>query len=172
MHLAGWCGNGGSLRSRPPIHGDALCLGLAGPMSRSVETLTNVLAFEACTLCDRRHCLFVLAEIEQSPISANGVMQASGSRYHQAETMFSLLVAPVRANSRFSWSCWPRITGQSRSRGLRLNLRLTHQKTSRSLCTTRVTADPGACLTQNEGCFQMDAPTSPCVDQPSCRNRS
>ncbi|APD48225.1 MULTISPECIES: Crp/Fnr family transcriptional regulator [unclassified Synechococcus] len=139
------------------IHGDPLLLGLAGPNEPFGEPLTNVLAFEAFTLCDSDMLCLSCAEIEQSPHLAMAMMQAVVSRYHQAETMLSLLgLRRVEERIRGFLELLAQDYGQVCEQGLRLNLRLTHQELASALCTTRVTVTRVLGLLKDEGWLQMD----------------
>ncbi|MCT0203478.1 Crp/Fnr family transcriptional regulator [Synechococcus sp. CS-602] len=139
------------------IHGDPLLLGLAGPNEPFGEPLTNVLAFEAFTLCDSDMLCLSCAEIEQSPHLAMAMMQAVVSRYHQAETMLSLLgLRRVEERIRGFLELLAQDYGQVCEQGLRLNLRLTHQELASALCTTRVTVTRVLGLLKDEGWLQID----------------
>ena len=140
------------------IHGDPLLLGLAGPNEPFGEPLSNVLAYEAFTVCDSDLLCLSCAEIEQSPHLAMAMMQAVVSRYRQAETMLSLLgLRRVEERVRGFLELLAQEYGQACDQGLRLNLRLTHQELASALCTTRVTVTRVIGLLRDEGWLQIDA---------------
>ena len=122
------------------LQGDELLLGLAGPNEPFGEPLSNVQAYEACTLTDSDLLCLTCAEIEQAPHLAMAVMQAVISRHRQAETLLSLLgLRRVEERVRGFLELLAQDYGQACEEGLRLNLRLTHQELASALSTTRVT---------------------------------
>jgi CRP-like cAMP-binding protein len=140
------------------IHGDPLLLGLAGPNEPFGEPLTNVQAYEAFTLTDSDLLCLSCAEIEQSPHLAMAVMQAVISRHRQAETLLSLLgLRRVEDRVRGLLELLAQDYGQACEKGLRLNLRLTHQELASALSTTRVTVTRVIGLLRDEGWLQIDA---------------
>jgi CRP-like cAMP-binding protein len=139
------------------IHGDPLLLGLAGPNEPFGEPLTNVLAFEATTVCDTDLLCLSCTELEQSPHLAMAMLQAVVSRYRQAETLLSLLgLRRVEERVRGFLELLAQEYGQACEQGLRLNLRLTHQELASALCTTRVTVTRVIGLLRDEGWLQID----------------
>ncbi|MCP9819371.1 Crp/Fnr family transcriptional regulator [Synechococcus sp. J7-Johnson] len=140
------------------IHGDPLLLGLAGPNEPFGEPLTNVQAYEACTLTDSDLLCLTCAEIEQAPHLAMAVMQAVISRHRQAETLLSLLgLRRVEERVRGFLELLAQDYGQACEEGLRLNLRLTHQELASALSTTRVTVTRVIGLLRDEGWLKIDA---------------
>lgn len=139
------------------IHGDDLLLGLAGPNEPFGESLTDVQAFEARTLCATDLLCLSCEEIRQDPALAYAMLQAVTARHRQSQALLALLaLRRVEERVRGFLELLAAEYGQPCDEGLRLDLRLTHQDLASALSTTRVTVTRVIGLLREEGWLLID----------------
>ena len=121
-------------------HGDDILLGLAGPNEVFGESLTSVQAYEAVALDDSDLLCITLEELDQAPELYLSLFHAISSRTRQAESLLALL-AYRRIEDRLKafLELIALDYGQVCSKGLKINVRLTHHEIASALSTTRVT---------------------------------
>ena len=121
-------------------HGDDILLGLAGPNEVFGESLTSVQAYEAVALDDSDLLCVTLEELDQAPELYLSLFHAISSRTRQAESLLALL-AYRRIEDRLKafLELIALDYGQVCSKGLKINVRLTHHEIASALSTTRVT---------------------------------
>ena len=137
--------------------GEDLLLALAGPNEPFGEPFTNLDLYEATALCDTDLLCLSLDEVEATPHLAVTLMKALTSRMRQSEALIALLgLRRIEDRVRGFLELLAEEYGQPCDRGLRLNLRLTHQDIANALSTTRVTVTRVLGLLREEGWLQLD----------------
>ena len=139
------------------MQGDELLLGLAGPNEPFGDPLTNVQAYEARTMVDSDLLCLSCEEMAESPHLAIAVLQGMAARYRQSEAMLALLgLRRIEERVRGFLELLANDYGQPCDRGLRLNIKLTHQELASALSTTRVTVTRVLGSLRDEGWLHID----------------
>ncbi|MEO1004073.1 MAG: Crp/Fnr family transcriptional regulator [Cyanobacteria bacterium J06638_7] len=140
------------------IQGDELLLGLAGPNEPFGEPLSNVQAYEARTVNDSDLLCLSCEDLAGSPDLAIALLQGMAARYRQSEAMLALLgLRRIEERVRGFLELLANDYGQPCDKGLRLNVKLTHQELASALSTTRVTVTRVLGALRDEGWLHIDS---------------
>ncbi|MCU0568384.1 MAG: Crp/Fnr family transcriptional regulator [Oculatellaceae cyanobacterium Prado106] len=138
-------------------NGDEALLGLICPSMPFGLPLTLVRPYQASALTDVDLMRLRLAEVEQSPMLAQGIFRHMARRLQQAEA--TLAVAGYRRvedRLRHLLLLLRQEVGQTVANGTRLTVRLTHQQIASTIGTTRVTVTRLLSQLQEEGWLMID----------------
>jgi CRP-like cAMP-binding protein len=139
------------------MQGDELLLGLVGPSEPFGDPLSQVEAYEAITLIDTDLLCISCDAIGRDPQLAVGLLQAVAQRYRQSEALLGLLgLRRIEDRVRGFLELLATSYGQPCDKGLRLNIKLTHQDIAAALSTTRVTVTRILGGLREEGWLQID----------------
>jgi CRP-like cAMP-binding protein len=137
--------------------GDEALLGLACPSMPFGLPLTLIRPYHAIALSDVDLMRLSWAELEQSPLLAQGVLMHTARRLRQTEAVLAMVgYRRVEDRLRHLLVLLRREVGQPVAGGTRLGVRLTHQQLANAIGTTRVTVTRLISQLKEEGWLQID----------------
>lgn len=137
--------------------GDESLLGLACPSMPFGLPLTLIRPYHAIALSDVDLMRLTWAELEQSPVLAQGIFQHTARRLRQTEAVLAMVgYRRVEDRLRHLLLLLKREVGQPVSNGTRLGVRLTHQQLANAIGTTRVTVTRLISQLKEEGWLTID----------------
>jgi CRP-like cAMP-binding protein len=138
-------------------NGTEVILGVVGTSIPFGLPLTILNPYQAIALSDVDLMRLTMAEIEQSPILAQGIFRHLTRRLQQTESMLSVVnQRRVEDRLRQLLLLLKNEIGQDTSEGIRLNVRLTHQHLANAIGSTRVTVTRALGELQMEGWLSID----------------
>lgn len=138
--------------------GDEALLGLACPSMPFGLPLTLIRPYHAIALSDVDLMRLSWAELEQSPLLAQGVLMHTARRLRQTEAVLAMVgYRRVEDRLRHLLVLLRREVGQPVAGGTRLGVRLTHQQLANAIGTTRVTVTRLISQLKEEGWLQIDS---------------
>jgi CRP-like cAMP-binding protein len=138
--------------------GDEALLGLACPSMPFGLPLSCIRPYQAAALTDVDLMRLTLAEVEQSPMLAQGIFRHLTRRLKQTEAVLAMVgYRRVEDRLRHLLLLLKQEIGQPEtSYGTRLGVRLTHQQLANAIGTTRVTVTRLLSQLQEEGWLMID----------------
>jgi CRP-like cAMP-binding protein len=138
--------------------GDEALLGLACPSMPFGLPLSFIRPYQASALTDVDLMRLTLAEVEQSPMLAQGIFRHLTRRLQQTEAILAMVgYRRVEDRLRHLLLLLKQEIGQpATSHGTRLGIRLTHQQLANAIGTTRVTVTRLLSQLQEEGWLVVD----------------
>lgn len=137
--------------------GDEAMLGLACPSMPFGLPLSFIRPYQASALTDVDLMRLTLAEVEQSPMLAQGIFRHLTRRLQQTEAVLAMVgYRRVEDRLRHFLLLLKQEIGQPNSGGTRLSIRLTHQQLANAIGTTRVTVTRLLSQLQEEGWLVVD----------------
>lgn len=138
--------------------GDEALLGLACPSMPFGLPLSVIRPYHAFALIDVDVMRLRLAEIEQSPVLAQGLFRHLTRRLQQTEAVLAMVgYRRVEDRLRHLLFLLKQEVGQPIANGTRLSVRLTHQQLANAIGTTRVTVTRLLSQLQEEGWLIVDS---------------
>ncbi len=137
--------------------GDEAMLGLACSSMPFGLPLSFIRPYQASALTDVDLMRLTLAEVEQSPMLAQGIFRHLTRRLQQTEAVLAMVgYRRVEDRLRHFLLLLKQEIGQPNSGGTRLSIRLTHQQLANAIGTTRVTVTRLLSQLQEEGWLVVD----------------
>lgn len=137
--------------------GDEALLGLAGPSMPFGLPLTLIRPYHAIALSDVDLMRLSQAEIEQSPVLAQGIYRHLARRLRQTEAVLAMVgYRRVEDRLRHLLLLLKQELGHPTQQGTRLSIRLTHQQLANAIGTTRVTVTRLISQLKEEGWLMID----------------
>lgn len=138
--------------------GEEILVGIAGKSTVFGSSLTALPTYQATALSKVKLASILLTEINQSPQLSQAVLTAMSQRLRQTES-FLAIHGQMRVEDRFKQLLFllEQTFGQATEKGVRLEIRLTHQDFASACCTTRVTITRLISKLQQEGKLEIDA---------------
>lgn len=137
--------------------GDEALLGLACPSMPFGLPLSFIRPYQAAALTDVDLMSLTLAEVEQSPMLAQGIFRHLTRRLQQTEAVLAMVgYRRVEDRLRHLLLLLKQEVGQPNTNGTRLSVRLTHQQLANAIGTTRVTVTRLLSQLQEEGWLIVD----------------
>jgi CRP-like cAMP-binding protein len=137
--------------------GDEAMLGLACPSMPFGLPLSFIRPYQASALTDVDLMRLTLAEVEQSPMLAQGIFRHLTRRLQQTEAVLAMVgYRRVEDRLRHFLLLLKQEIGQPNNGGTRLSIRLTHQQLANAIGTTRVTVTRLLSQLQEEGWLVVD----------------
>ncbi|MBD2465627.1 Crp/Fnr family transcriptional regulator [Oscillatoria sp. FACHB-1407] len=137
--------------------GDEALLGLACPSMPFGLPLTLIRPYQAIALSDVDLMRLSMAEVEQSPMLAQGIFRHLTRRLRQTEAILAMVgYRRVEERLRHLLLLLQEEVGHPVPDGTRLGVRLTHQQLANAIGTTRVTVTRLINQLREEGWLQID----------------
>lgn len=138
--------------------GDEALLGLAGPSMPFGLPLTLIRPYQAIALTDVDLMRLTQAEVDQSPLLAQGLFRQLTRRLRQTEAVLAMVgYRRVEDRLRHFLILLKQEVGQPLpAGGMRLGVRLTHQQLANAIGTTRVTVTRLINQLREEGWLSID----------------
>ncbi len=137
--------------------GDEAILGLACPSMPFGLPLTLIRPYHATALSDVDLMRLTWAELEESPVLAQGIFQQTARRLRQTEAVLAMVgYRRVEDRLRHLLLLLKQEVGQPVAGGTRLTVRLTHQQLANAIGTTRVTVTRLISQLKESGWLQID----------------
>ncbi len=138
-------------------NGEEALLGLAGPSMPFGLTLTLIRPYHAIALSDVDLMRLTQAEIDQSPMLAQGLFRQLTRRLRQTEAVLAMVgYRRVEDRLRHFLLLLKQEVGYPIPGGTRLTVRLTHQQLANAIGTTRVTVTRLISQLREEGWLSID----------------
>ncbi|GAB4378171.1 MAG: Crp/Fnr family transcriptional regulator [Elainellaceae cyanobacterium] len=139
-------------------NGDEALLGLACPSMPFGLPLSFIRPYQAVALTDVDILRLRLAEVEQSPMLAQGIFRHLARRLQQTEAVLATVgYRRVEERLRHLLLLLKQEVGQPTAEGTRLSVRLTHQQLANAIGTTRVTVTRLLSQLQEAGWLAIDS---------------
>jgi CRP-like cAMP-binding protein len=137
--------------------GDESLLGLACPSMPFGLPLTLIRPYQAIALSDVDLMRLTMAEVEQSPMLAQGIFRHVARRLRQTEAVLAMVgYRRVEDRLRHLLLLLKQEIGHPVMGGTRLSVRLTHQQLANAIGTTRVTMTRLINQLREEGWLSLD----------------
>ncbi|MDX2216443.1 MAG: Crp/Fnr family transcriptional regulator [Oculatellaceae cyanobacterium bins.114] len=137
--------------------GDESLLGLACSSMPFGLPLTLIRPYQAIALSDVDLMRLSMAEVEQSPMLAQGIFRHLTRRLRQTEAVLAMVgYRRVEERLRHLLLLLQQEVGHPVAEGTRLGVRLTHQQLANAIGTTRVTVTRLINQLREEGWLQID----------------
>ena len=137
--------------------GDEALLGLVCPSMPFGLPLAAIRPYQATALTDVDLMRLRVAEVEQSPMLAQGIFRHLTRRLQQTEAILAMVgYRRVEERLRHLLVLLKQEVGQPIPQGTRLSVRLTHQQLANAIGTTRVTVTRLLSQLQAEGWLIVD----------------
>lgn len=137
--------------------GDESLLGLACPSMPFGLPLTLIRPYQAIALSDVDLMRLSMAEVEQSPMLAQGIFRHLTRRLRQTEAVLAMVgYRRVEERLRHLLLLLQQEIGHPVATGTRLSVRLTHQQLANAIGTTRVTVTRLINQLRDEGWLEID----------------
>lgn len=137
--------------------GDESLLGLACSSMPFGLPLTMIRPYQAIALSDVDLMRLSMAEVEQSPMLAQGIFRHLTRRLRQTEAILAMVgYRRVEERLRHLLLLLKQEVGHPVTEGTRLGVRLTHQQLANAIGTTRVTVTRLINQLREEGWLQID----------------